>query len=221
MDSERLKHCSGCKVSHPVSAFGKNRSTKDGLQGTCKIAAKKYQQENKEKLSKYYHDRYFSRHEEFLEARRDYYYRNIEAFQNYREEHKEERRANFYSWLERNPESNRARSLRWRRLSIEGLSAEDVAISACYRKAIKNDLCYYCSRYKSRMQVDHYFPVSKGGKDFWWNLVRACQRCNNKKSAKCGTYFMLKIGRFLNDNNCSEIRRMANVPGSRSGSGSY
>ncbi len=73
-----------------------------------------------------------------------------------------------------------------------GLSRADQDISAGYREAIATDPCHYCGA--AGEQVDHYFPVAKGGNDRWNNLVAACFGCNNRKSANCGTWFRLRMG---------------------------
>nr|WP_237532546.1 HNH endonuclease signature motif containing protein [Streptomyces sp. SID8352] len=72
------------------------------------------------------------------------------------------------------------------------MDALDKALSADYRRAIASDSCSYCGAPSS--QVDHYFPVSKGGTDHWWNLTRACEPCNKSKAAHCGTWFLLLWG---------------------------
>ena len=43
--------------------------------------------------------------------------------------------------------------------------------------------CMYCGERFARSQLsrDHLFPVSKGGKDCWENVVSACRPCNHRK----------------------------------------
>ncbi|WP_199826756.1 HNH endonuclease [Streptomyces sp. NRRL F-4707] len=80
-----------------------------------------------------------------------------------------------------------------RRQRIEAnMDALDRALSADYRRAIAADACAYCGGPSS--QVDHYFPIAKGGTDHWWNLLRACEPCNKSKAAHCGTWFFLLRG---------------------------
>lgn len=43
--------------------------------------------------------------------------------------------------------------------------------------------CVYCGSTKS-LTLDHVVPKSKGGKDSWYNLVTACQKCNSIKDDK-------------------------------------
>jgi 5-methylcytosine-specific restriction endonuclease McrA len=50
--------------------------------------------------------------------------------------------------------------------------------------------CQYCERHKSAFRSyefltrDHVYPVAKGGKDKWENVVTSCSTCNNKKADK-------------------------------------
>lgn len=78
----------------------------------------------------------------------------------------------------------------WRREKINLLTPEDKKETFEYRKKIQNDRCFYCGALGST--DDHYFSLSQGGTDHWWNLVRACQFCNFSKSDKCGDCFIAK-----------------------------
>jgi 5-methylcytosine-specific restriction endonuclease McrA len=46
------------------------------------------------------------------------------------------------------------------------------------------DVCAYCYKTTEDMQIDHFFPVSKGGKHELSNLVPACKHCNCSKNNK-------------------------------------
>jgi hypothetical protein len=43
--------------------------------------------------------------------------------------------------------------------------------------------CQYC-RCKENLTIDHVIPVSRNGKDDWYNLVSCCSSCNTKKGNK-------------------------------------
>lgn len=47
-------------------------------------------------------------------------------------------------------------------------------------------LCYLCLKpvTKEEMEVDHIFPLSKGGPNHIINCVSSCRNCNRKKSDK-------------------------------------
>ncbi|MGV0005521.1 MAG: HNH endonuclease [Candidatus Porifericomitaceae bacterium WSBS_2022_MAG_OTU9] len=48
------------------------------------------------------------------------------------------------------------------------------------------NLCMYCGNEYSGKELtrDHVLPVSKGGKDFWSNVVTACHNCNTHKGGR-------------------------------------
>ncbi len=109
------------------------------------------------------------------------------------------RARNADSWSEymqqwRGANRERARAYDSARRARQRLSPKDRAITVEYRKAIKRDPCFYCGKRMAGMHDDHFFPLALGGTDHWWNLVRACARCNTSKRARCGTWFTLKMG---------------------------
>jgi hypothetical protein len=104
--------------------------------------------------------------------------------------HPERRKAAHKKWLLANPEYHSVRNAR-RRLRMQ-LPREDRQISRAYRRAIRNDPCLYCGGVAEH--TDHYFPLAKGGTDAWFNLCRACRKCNLSKHTMCGTAFLLLSG---------------------------
>lgn len=44
-------------------------------------------------------------------------------------------------------------------------------------------LCMYCGGnfHSCKLTRDHVYPLSRGGKNIWSNVVTACRRCNTKK----------------------------------------
>lgn len=47
-----------------------------------------------------------------------------------------------------------------------------------------NYTCQYCGKKSSLLTVDHVIPRSRGGKNYWDNVVTACTKCNNLKGNK-------------------------------------
>lgn len=86
------------------------------------------------------------------------------------------------------------RSIQRRRIGSL-LSEDDRELTIAYRLAIANDPCSYCGR--PGENNDHVFPIAKGGTDHWWNLTRACEQCNKRKAAHCGTWWHLKRGSWI------------------------
>ncbi|WP_394253649.1 HNH endonuclease [Arthrobacter pityocampae] len=117
----------------------------------------------------------------------------------YRQDHhlknREARNQRAKANYEANKDYYNLKASRRQRQTTEGMTAEDIAVSNAYRDAIKDDPCHYCGGPSST--VDHVFPVAKGGRDYWFNLVRACEPCNKRKAAHCGVWFTLKAGSYV------------------------
>lgn len=59
-------------------------------------------------------------------------------------------------------------------------------------------VCYWCEKACSEnYHIDHYQPLSKGGKHELYNLVVACETCNVRKNAKDPYQFAQEVGRLL------------------------
>lgn len=98
------------------------------------------------------------------------------------------------TWQKDNPESRAATNARRKSNAVMDMDDIDKDMSLEYRKAIKNDPCYYCRTKNKRMHYDHYKSLFNGGTDHWWNLVRACARCNHRKNKQDGEQFSPTIG---------------------------
>ena len=53
--------------------------------------------------------------------------------------------------------------------------------------------CFYC-RKKKQLTMDHFMPLSKGGKHVARNIVPACRECNSKKYNKLPEDYLWEIG---------------------------
>lgn len=59
-------------------------------------------------------------------------------------------------------------------------------------------ICFWCDKYVAKgYHLDHFFPLSKGGKHSLDNLVISCADCNIKKQAKLPHEFAKEIGKKL------------------------
>lgn len=87
------KVCNKCGEEKPICEFSKNKTSKDGVQRKCKACAKKYREENHQKLLKKKKEHYENNKEKILEKKKDYITKNKEkvALSNkiYRESNKE------------------------------------------------------------------------------------------------------------------------------------
>lgn len=118
----------------------------------------------------------------------------IERIRQYRREHYRENsakiKAKVKKYREENPEVKAAAQDRRRTRATVSMDKIDRLLSVEYRKCIKGNPCHYCGA--PGTQTDHYYPLAKGGTDHWFNLVRACSSCNNRKSTSCGTRYLLR-----------------------------
>ena len=144
---------------------------------------------------------YCYKHRRMSEHRQNYdraYYqsRRVE-FQEYARQWRlangDDHRAAVRAWNLANREARQASQARRRTRVKAEMSAADRRMSVARRIEIKYDPCFYCGCAETS-DTDHFFPLAKGGTDHWWNLVRACDSCNSRKNATCGTAFLLRFG---------------------------
>jgi hypothetical protein len=55
-----------------------------------------------------------------------------------------------------------------------------------------NRLCTYCADKRS-VTLEHEMPLATKGRDIWWNLVPACDRCNRWKNAKSASEWKINM----------------------------
>ena len=136
------------------------------------------------------------------EAKREDYFRNIEqrkaAQLSYREKNRQRIRDVGRAFRAANPELAKAISLnarhKRRAAAVGGMTGPELA--AWKRAAPK--VCYWCgAKCAKAFHIDHYVPLSKGGKHEASNLVVACPPCNAKKRAKDPLEFAASIGRLF------------------------
>lgn len=73
-----------------------------------------------------------------------------------------------------------------------------------------NKSCPYCGKdlyegnIRRKIEIDHFFPISRGGQDFPWNLLPSCKECNRQKKNKMPYEFLphekyVECQAYLND----------------------
>jgi hypothetical protein len=174
-----MKECSKCSIVKPVSDYAQNNRTGDKLQERCRQCIAQYYKDNKDKFAVRYAQYHRDNREKISTRNAKKHVDNRASIA--------ARNAQYHK---DNPERSRAKSSRRRQRIHLTITKEDRELSVEYRKAIKNDSCYYCGQVTDSMHDDHWMPLAKGGTDHWWNLVRSCATCNLSKSAKCGTHFI-------------------------------
>lgn len=66
------------------------------------------------------------------------------------------------------------------RAGREGMSRLDVQIGVAYAGHLPGNNCHLCGD-PGADSIDHILPVSKGGRDYWWNLAPAHLSCNVRR----------------------------------------
>lgn len=176
-DGQKLYTGRPCAAGHA--------GTRYALYGTC-VACAAAQSASAEK--KAYDKAYFEKHAERIRARtKAYHGKNQERYL-----------ASARAWAKANPEKRKviSRAYTHRRRAIEKEGDSTAALFAWEKAATK--VCYWCGcKCQKRYHVDHYYPLSKGGKHAVGNLVIACPKCNLKKSAKDPLEFAAEVGRLF------------------------
>ncbi len=84
----------------------------------------------------------------------------------------------------RHPETVRMRTA-FRKAVIRGSGGDGIAVSQWASRIEEfGGRCAYCMAAVSRPEIDHVWPVSRGGDHVIDNAVPACRSCNARKGAK-------------------------------------
>lgn len=174
-------HCKSLCKKHYHAGYHKSwyEDNKLARNEQQRIYNKKYYAENKDKeLSR--SKSYKEDHKEFVISRRKAHYAA----------NREVRLAKNKNWYKEHPEYQRAKNSRRRHRVECSMSSQDKKDSVAWRVLIKDNPCFYCGSFSETMHDDHKNPVSLGGTDHWWNLVRSCQPCNQSKFTKTAEEFI-------------------------------
>lgn len=131
-----------------------------------------YRQANREAIKQRDHASYVEKREEKLAWQKKW-----------REDHPDYMR----EYAASNRERFRAKESRRRgrkRFGLTHMTDQERQDSIEWRKIITDRPCAYCGQRPNTMNDDHIKPISRGGTDHWFNIVRACGVCNSSKSAR-------------------------------------
>lgn len=217
---ENTKLCSCCNTTKTINFFYKDKSKKDGLSSHCKqcIRArtkqsyinnkdeklsylKEYTQKNKEKLKEYKKIHYENNKEHIINRVKKYREDNILKVQKRKhlyyinnkerihEAHKEYLKTEKGSLAKKNVNQRRRANLR----------KGDVKTDDLIKLVNNTNNCYWCNCKldKKDYHIDHYIPLSKGGKHTLSNLVVSCPNCNHTKNAKDPYIFAIEKGKLF------------------------
>lgn len=164
-----MKTCSKCKITKLLSEFHKNTKAPDGVRSECKVCRVVISDKDKLVISARY---------------RKYYELNAtklkEKSRNYRQENKEVINERLKKWRKNN--SAKIRDHKHKRRALIKTNGFYYVSSSEIDKLLTNS-CFYCGA-KSKVELDHVIPISKGGTHSIGNLVAACISCNRSKGAK-------------------------------------
>jgi 5-methylcytosine-specific restriction endonuclease McrA len=180
------KVCIKCKLNKELCLFSKHSRSKDGLQQTCKKCVNEYSIANKNKISAYkkaYNaknkDKNALRAKKWVEENKEYY---VDARKKYYQKYKKTDKAKA---VYKNASHKRRISK-----SDGDLTSEQLLT---IEKSAKN--CYWCGidLNKRILHLDHYIPLSKGGKHTESNIVPSCAKCNMAKGSMMPDDFKRKL----------------------------
>lgn len=138
--------------------------------------------------------------------RRKHYYKHLEKnrarckenSKRYRAENPEKYQVPIKQWRKRNAEKVKLYSKNYqsKRRSQEKQGVSSFELGKWID--LQQKVCHWCGTdCKSSYHIDHYFPLSKGGKHEIENMVIACPKCNLEKNAKCPYEFAKQRGRLF------------------------
>lgn len=202
------KTCAACGQAKPRDQFHKNSRMADGIRSSCKPCVLAT---NRQSVLRH--------HDRRKQEKRDEYQRikdtpEYKAYQKaYMAATREQKRLYDREYSRRNSAKNIERAKAWAKANPQSRSAiahnydarRRVQVASGLKsaelaewKAAQPKVCYWCGcRCSRNHHVDHYVPLSKGGKHELANLVIACGPCNLKKNAKDPLDFAREVGRLL------------------------
>jgi len=181
-----MKLCTRCKLVKPDTDFSRRLSR---LRSICRTCAsqyfKQYRENNKARLQVRGRRWKLQHKEEAAEYNRQWQAAHPDYFDEYNRLHAVEHRA--YSARRRRERPDLLRVYDRRRRAKKLAVAE--RFTAQMEQAVKthwHNACALCSATK-RLEIDHWYPLSKGFPLTMSNAVLLCGQCNRKKRDKLPT----------------------------------
>ncbi len=189
------------------------------------IASHKYKTENKEAMLKQQRDHYADNKEDIcLNAKKLYWKdpdkfrkrknnydsnnrdkikeygiknkdRLVEYAKQYHQKHKEVINSKKKEW--RKKASSKAYAHNSRTARRGRLKDGDVTNEQLTSLLNRSTNCYWCECALTEIHIDHYVPLSKGGKHTISNLVVSCPSCNLRKGSKSPLKFASMVGKLF------------------------
>lgn len=172
------KKCTKCELVKSLDLFCRNKNTSDGRSVWCNICSNKNNMHwhcaNREKAlksSKAWHAANPPDRKAVMERTR--------------------------KWCQQNPEKAKAIQKNCKHKRRSKNRGQIKAIELSQWASLQKKVCHWCGIKCSVYEIDHRFPLSKGGEHSLRNLVIACRPCNRKKGARCPIEFAQSLGNLL------------------------
>lgn len=206
--STQYKICIKCDQSLPQTTefFNRDSQKSDGFCPYCKNCrhAKRaneyenspnFRQKNRERAAKWFNENL----ERARQTRKKHYqYNRDKAIQRAKEwrEHNPDRKKEldeqYYKKYYPEHKDDYVSRTRNRRAKLQKSTGKHTSKDIQEILEYQNGLCFYCRKELRNFEVDHYYPVSKGGSNSKENLVISCQHCNRSKGSKSPQDFYIK-----------------------------
>lgn len=190
------KFCHKCQETIAIGMFAKDLSKKDGLQRVCKKCNAEYRLANKDKRTKYLQDN----KEKLSQQNKLYIQKNIDKRIAYKKQYRQENKEHIAKYNAEYMKTDKGKihnrnNVRRRRSQIKD---SDLTTSQIIELKTTTTKCYWChSELNEKYHLDHYIPLSRGGKHTISNIVISCPSCNLSKQDKMPEEFARQIGRLL------------------------
>lgn len=178
------KQCTKCLQLLDLTFFSPNKKLKDGFTYWCKPCFnlyRKFKSKKKRITSPEDNKKNYLKHKE----------KRLLAFQEYYQSNKQKIKQKQKEYRQSNKEYLNLRN-RKRKELITGRNITSQQIEQL--KFESKGKCHYCQSTEF-LQIDHYFPLSKGGAHHISNLVIACRHCNLSKKDKDPEEWLKKINK--------------------------
>lgn len=203
-----IKTCSKCKESKDVSLFSRNRAMRDGYSNWCKpCCSDRARERYKDPMVR---ERMAARCREYEERHKE---KRAKIKKARYEANKDEWNARARKWHKDNPERVREKAKRYREKHPEKYAAQTRTYNAKRRSVVRSGvssselkdwtmsrekICHWCEApCDESFHIDHYYPISKGGRHELDNLVISCPSCNLEKRASDPIEFAHTKGRLF------------------------
>lgn len=201
-----MKTCTKCATAKLLDAFHKKAASKDGLNPICIDCVSAYQKQHYQKNAPRIKARVAQwvceNPDKVKTQAREYYRQNAdrakraaarwaadnperrkEVSRAYDQSHAEQRRGSRRAHYNRNIEAAREDSRR-----NQAMRRASGAISRSWWQYLFNTVstgvCIYCGEHGRKLTMDHWVPVSRGGRTEVGNLIPCCKPCNSRKGNK-------------------------------------